>query len=820
MDNIDGDVISTLEYKIEFGKDGVYTPMSATNTECAISTTNDCFVKYAVAKKIIDTTRVCQHKDNAFDAAGENNDCVTTPECHYKVTLRANDYAEIYGHNGEDNVRTHAVHLIVRDTRKPVIQVQGADPMQVECNSAETSYTYGEKNSDGNYNAVTSYNAGSAACKANGAHDFCANGADVLDLQDTVAFKRDIEYKVQYSGTSTQGKHNAAGSTTSTFTKRSAPLPINKVGAYKVHFNAKDHSCNDADEVTREVAVIDTTKPVVALVGKQTVFIEDGSSKDKKIDGELSWNQLETHSSGVTCSDMCSLNDVKITSHWSPSPWEPKTTGTASGKGFGPGTYVQTYRCFDHEGNSAEIARTYVVEDNGLPIIKLNGKSSVTLEASKDAEYTDEGATCSDFSDGQIDHQVVIHGDVVNYRVPGTYIIRFDCEDSSGNDADRRERTVVVEDTDCPYVKLFGESTTSVEAGFPYEDLHATATDTLDGDVTADIVNTGGPAVSHFNYETSCKAIKGVSTSAKSGNYNILVTIDGKHNFLPVYCDMTTETTLFIHKGHKLFHSDISESEQIVPYGSNQGACGSYGLKMASFATAAAENAAVLYAKNLEGGSCPDCIQGATQVATTGWKFSKTEKTTDYFCMPKEDKSGGAEKYTAAERKAINDDAENSIASTPGTFVMVYRVKDRAGNGWGTSGCNGDAACCARAETKRTINVIDTLPPVITLRLKNKLVQKSFGAQRGINHVSNPAGFASDDSHLHAAGRGFGHHANLVKGNPFLSVAEHKDGNPNDFMAEQTTAVNGWIIGAVASAVAGVALLGYSMKSTPTTVPV
>merc|ERR1712070_1359634 len=217
--------------------------------------------------------------------------------------------------------------------------------------------------------------------------------------------------------------------TTSTFTARHAPLPISKVGAYKVHFNAKDHSCNDADEVTRDVAVIDTTKPVIKLVGKQTVFIEDGTSKDKAIDAGKSWNNLESHSTGVVCEDMCSKKDLRITSHWSPSTWEPKSSGTASGKGFGPGTYVQTFRCFDHEGNSAEVARTYVVE------------------------YNDEGATCSDYSDGQIDHQVVIHGDVVNYRVPGTYIIRFDCEDSSGNDADRRERTVVIEDTECPIVK-------------------------------------------------------------------------------------------------------------------------------------------------------------------------------------------------------------------------------------------------------------------------------------------------------------------------------------------------------------------------------
>merc|ERR1712086_1038846 len=146
-----------------------------------------------------------------------------------------------------------------------------------------------------------------------------------------------------------------------------------------------------------------TKRPEIKLVGKATITLEDGTPKSKTLLGGKSWSQLESHTTGVQCWDQCSLSDkVRITSHWSPSPYTP--TGGGTGKSAsGPGTYVQTFRCFDQDTNS--------------------------LEASKDSEYTDAGARCSDFSDGQIDHQVVIHGDVVNYRVPGTYKIRFDCED-------------------------------------------------------------------------------------------------------------------------------------------------------------------------------------------------------------------------------------------------------------------------------------------------------------------------------------------------------------------------------------------------------
>ena len=67
------------------------------------------------------------------------------------------------------------------------------------------------------------------------------------------------------------------------------------------------------------------------------------------------------------------------------------------------------------------------------------------------------------------------------------------------------------------------------------------------------------------------------------------------------------------------------------------------------------------------------------------------------------------------------------------------------------------------------------------------------GNQKGVNNQVNPAGTAA--------------------------------GNPNiKYMAEETTSsVNGWIVGALASAVTGLALLGYSLRKSDnvvTSVPV
>merc|ERR1711918_274852 len=78
-----------------------------------------------------------------------------------------------------------------------------------------------------------------------------------------------------------------------------------------------------------------------------------------------------------------------------------------------------------------------------------------------------------------------------------------------------------------------------------------------------------------------------------------------------------------------------------------------------------------------------------------------------------------------------------------GTYVVTYRIKDKAGN-WNDGKCKGSK------QFKRTVTVKDTLKPVIHLKFGRNTFHKSAAADKG---------------------------------------------------------VNGWIVGAIASAVAGVALL-------------
>merc|ERR1711988_9607 len=121
----------------------------------------------------------------------------------------------------------------------------------------------------------------------------------------------------------------------------------------------------------------------------------------------------------------------------------------------------------------------------------------------------------------------------------------------------------------------------------------------------------------------------------------------------------------------------------------------------------------------------------------------------------------------------------------------------------------------------------DTLKPVITLKYGDEGVV----AQGGVSQVSEAhtttAGknqkadsTTATDGKFHADGFNYKNKANAPRGALAFAAQSH---NTDQLMAEETsTGVNGWVLGAIASAVTGLALLGYSQRKTTvaTSVPV
>jgi len=196
--------------------------------------------------------------------------------------------------------------------------------------------------------------------------------------------------------------------------------------------------------------------------------------------------ELMEEGNGYGCYDICSSTTTKV--EWKKS-CDPNEEAGSEFNMLKPGTYYLKYECNDLADNKATACRTFVNVDKTRPVITVlqaaNTNNNLwTVEASRDNNYVDAGATCSDMVDGNISQDVEVSGDVVNMAAVGTYKINYNCEDSAGQTAVQATRTVVVQDNTCPTCTIPGgpdQATITVEASFPYTEEQSTCTDTLDG---------------------------------------------------------------------------------------------------------------------------------------------------------------------------------------------------------------------------------------------------------------------------------------------------------------------------------------------------
>jgi autotransporter-associated beta strand protein len=159
---------------------------------------------------------------------------------------------------------------------------------------------------------------------------------------------------------------------------------------------------------------VDTTKPVITLIGSSTVSVDYGAS----------YADL-----GAT------VDDNKDATR--------SINGVGSVNTLVPGSYTITFNATDAAGNVADtVTRTVVVEaapDTTKPVIALIGASSVNVDYG--SSYSDLGARVTDNKDAE---RAINGTGSVDTSVSGTYIITFNATDAAGNAADTVTRTVVV----------------------------------------------------------------------------------------------------------------------------------------------------------------------------------------------------------------------------------------------------------------------------------------------------------------------------------------------------------------------------------------
>jgi choice-of-anchor A domain-containing protein len=230
-------------------------------------------------------------------------------------------------------------------------------------------------------------------------------------------------------------------------------------GSYSLRYQATDPSGNVALSTSeRMVTVADTLAPTLALVGPVNATHECGAT------------YLDP---GATATDQCAGDLTGA------------VVATQTGDPNLPGTMTINYSVTDPAGHSTVAAQPRVVNvtDTLPPVLALMGSATQAQECAR--SYTDPGATAMDGCFGDVSSRITRAG-TVDTTVLGSYSLTYNVTDPAGQGATPVNRTVNVQDTLPPVaISIQGPTSISLECGSPYTDPGATASDECAGALPA-----------------------------------------------------------------------------------------------------------------------------------------------------------------------------------------------------------------------------------------------------------------------------------------------------------------------------------------------
>merc|ERR1711871_799200 len=401
------------------------------------------------------------------------------------------------------------------------------------------------------------------------------------------------------------------------------------------------------------------------------------------------------------------------------------------------------------------------------------------------------GQTCHDTCEGDLTMSVTTSwhidecdGASTNFDsiIPGTYVLKYECEDASKN-SEVKCRTVINQDHAKPVTTVLEADEQTYEATRTdnYIDAGATCSDEVDKDISQDVEVSGD-----------------VVNLARVAHYTVL------YNCMDSAMNKAEEAT------RQVWVVDSS--------------CPICQMKVTSGTSGVDETIEGSFPYSDAGAVASDSLQGSFGICST-WSSAVTATNPD-----------GTYQITPYDQ-IVNVEAT-------GEYYITYRVKDSAGN-W-----NDDTTCTGSQTGNlnvRTVTVVDTLKPVIALGFDENKVshnvdhtpsqatsrviitrgpsedrigdapQQTYG-QASTEHVEAADGsITSETGKVNPAGDWIDTHWGVAG-----TATNHLF--PDTLMAEAgaSRSANAWVLGAVASGVSGLALLGYAMKkqSAVTVVPV
>jgi hypothetical protein len=257
---------------------------------------------------------------------------------------------------------------------------------------------------------------------------------------------------------------SAAPFTITTRVKSGVPN-MKSVSTQSITYTVTDLAGNAAEPQVRSVKVIDTTPPKISIIGNvdSEIHLEHEGGHKYVDHGATAVDLVDGSVSVTTRGD--DFDDTHLTEH------------------------TVTYTSTDRQGNKATATRRVTVVDTTAPEITVRGSELITAEADAIATYTDQGATASDKVDGDISSKIKMLSNVdLSKPREEPYTVSFDVTDAAGLTAPTVYRKVVVSDTLPPVLKVRGNLDMVIEASTLYVEAGFSSVDLLDGDITAEVV--------------------------------------------------------------------------------------------------------------------------------------------------------------------------------------------------------------------------------------------------------------------------------------------------------------------------------------------
>lgn len=626
------------------------------------------------------------------------------PVAGYTVTYNVVDSA---GNLADPQTRT--VYVLAADVAAPVITLLGANPLNIEQGSSYTEPgATASDDRDGdvsanitvtgtvNTNAAGSYtlsynvsdSTGNAATTVVRTVNVADTGAPTITLIGSSSIT--IERGTAYTDQGATATDAIDGNITSSIVKTGSVI-TNTPANYSITYNVTDSAGNAAPTVTRSVTVVDTTIPVITLIGPAVLnhelnapFTDPGATA------------LDTPNQNLTSS-------IVVSGSVNPNV---------------AGTYLLTYNVTDDDGNAAtSVTRQVIVSDTGSPSITILGANPLNHE--QGTPFTDPGATATDAIDGNLTSSIVVSGQAVNVNVPGSYSIHYDVTDSVGNAAPRQTRIVNVGDATPPVLTLLGNANVLHAMGSPYTEAGATASDNVDGNITSSIV-IGGNTV-NVNVAGTYTITFNVSDSSGNAAAPVSRVVQVADRTRPVISLLGSSTinhevgTVYVDPGATATDNiDGNISSNITVSGTvNAGVSGTYTLTYRVSDSAGNAATAVTRTVNV-------ADTGAPSITLLGSATVLHELQTPYT-------DAGATASDAADGNLTSSIVTTGSvdANTVGTYTISFNVSDSNGNPAST--------------VTRTIFVADRTAPVITL-VGDSSIDHTIG-----NLYTDPGYSASDN---------------------------------------------------------------------------